>query len=80
MNDQARSSREINGKDRLAGELHAGGDDHNPGLRRFIEGGGPAFHPHRDFKKAGLDRRQALYQMLAEQIWSGARLEQESAL
>jgi hypothetical protein len=49
----------------------------NPGFLKFIKESGLAFKPHARFRKADLDERQALYQRLAEQIWSPDRLQQE---
>ncbi len=39
---------------------------------------GLTFRPHTEFRKADLDARQALYQKLAEQIWSPDRLTREA--
>ena len=59
----------------LAKSLHGIAYDHNPGFKLFIEESGLPFEPHSDFKKADLDKRQSLYQQIAEQIWSQERLE-----
>ena len=60
----------------LARSLHEHAYDHNPGFSRFIKESGLPFRGHAGFKKADLDARQALYQQLAEQIWSPERLAQ----
>lgn len=66
------------GQNLLARSLHEGAYDHNPGFRRFIEGSGMPFRAHGEFRKADFDARQALYQQLAEQIWSPERLDEEA--
>jgi hypothetical protein len=63
----------------LAGSLHERAYDHNPGFGRFIAENSLPFHAHAEFRRADLDARQALYQTLAEQIWSPERLAQEAA-
>ena len=50
--------------------LHERAYEHNPGFRRFIDESGLTFRAHAEFKKVDLDAHQALYQRLAEQIWS----------
>jgi hypothetical protein len=62
----------------LARSLHERAYEHNPGFRRFIEESGLRFRPHPEFRKADLEARQALYQQLAERIWSPERLTQEA--
>jgi hypothetical protein len=37
-----------------------------------------AFQPHAEFKRIDLDKRQKLYQHLAEQIWNPSRLLEEA--
>jgi hypothetical protein len=63
----------------LARSLHDTTYDHNPGFKRFIQESGLPFRPYAEFKKADLDDRQRLYQKLADQIWSPARLEEEAS-
>lgn len=63
----------------LARSLHESAYDHNPGFRRLIDESGLPFCAHAEFRKADLDARQALYQQLAERIWSPERLAQEAA-
>jgi hypothetical protein len=63
----------------LARSLYETTYDHNPGFKRFIQESGLPFRLHAEFKKADLDDRQRLYQKLADQIWSPARLEQEAS-
>jgi hypothetical protein len=67
------------GQNLLARSLHEQAYDHNPGFKRFIEESGLPFRAHREFKKADLDLRQALYQRLAETIWNPVRLANEAA-
>jgi hypothetical protein len=67
------------GQNLLARSLHERAYDHNPGFRRFLDESGLPFGPHAQFKKADLDARQALYQKLAERIWSPDRLAHEAA-
>jgi hypothetical protein len=66
------------GQNLLARSLHEQAYDHNPGFVRFIKETGLPFQAHAAFKKADLDARQALYQRLAETIWSPTRLAEEA--
>jgi len=63
----------------LAQSLHEKAYERNPGFRQFIERSGLPFQAHREFKKADLDARQKLYQLLAEQIWSPERLLEDAS-
>ncbi|MBV6522215.1 MAG: hypothetical protein MNPFHGCM_02361 [Gemmatimonadaceae bacterium] len=67
------------GQNLLARSLHESAYDHNPGFKRFIAESGLPFRANAKFRKADLDARQALYQQLAERIWSPERLAQEAA-
>ena len=67
------------GQNLLAQSLHEQAYEHNPGFRRFIDESGLPFNTHGEFRKADLDARSALYQRLAEQIWSPDRLANEAA-
>lgn len=67
------------GQNLLAKSLHESAYDHNPGFKRFITESGLPFRAHAEFRKADLDARQALYQQLAERIWSPERLALEAA-
>ena len=58
----------------LAKSLHEKSYANNPGFKQFIERSNLPFRPHLEFKKADLDARQKLYQLLAEQIWNPDRL------
>ena len=58
----------------LAKSLHESAYEHNPGFRQFCERSELPFQAHREFNRADLDKRQKLYQLLAEQIWSPERL------
>ncbi|MCL4687193.1 MAG: DUF262 domain-containing protein [Burkholderiales bacterium] len=58
------------GQNLLAQSLHTQTYEHDPGFRRFREASALPFRAHPEFKKTDLDARQALYQRLAEQIWS----------
>ena len=62
----------------LAKSLHEKAYERNPGFFRFIKESGLPFRAHEEFKKADLDARQELYQMLAERIWDPERLMQEA--
>jgi uncharacterized protein with ParB-like and HNH nuclease domain len=66
------------GQNLLAQTLCAETYDHNPGLRRFLDRTNLNLHPHDAFKKADIEERSALYQMLAEAIWNPALLLQEA--
>jgi hypothetical protein len=66
------------GQNLLARSLHERAYEHNPGFQRFVETSGLPFRPHAAFRKADLDARQALYQRLAEVIWSPERLSEEA--
>ncbi len=63
----------------LARSLHEQAYDHNPGFRRFCEETSLPFQAHMEFKKADLDARQKLYQLLAERIWNLDRMENEAS-
>ena len=63
----------------LARSLHEKAYENNPGFKQFIERSGLPFHPHLEFKKADLDKRQKLYQHLAEQIWNPDRLFEDAS-
>ena len=63
----------------LARSLHEKVYENNPGFKQFIERSGLPFHPHLEFKKADLDARQKLYQLLAEQIWNPDRLFEDAS-
>jgi hypothetical protein len=63
----------------LARSLHEQAYDHNPGFRRFCEETRMPFQAHMEFKKADLDARQKLYQLVAERIWNLDRLEKEAS-
>ena len=62
------------GQNLLAESLHEHAYERNPGFLQFIERSDLPFRPHSEFKKADLDARQKLYQLLAKQIWSPERL------
>lgn len=66
------------GQNLLAQSLHSKAYDHDPGFRRFREDSGLPFKAHPDFRKADLDDRQALYQKLAERIWSPENILREA--
>lgn len=58
----------------LARSLHELAYIHNPGFRRFLETTGLPFKAHKSFAREELDQRQALYQNLAQAIWSPKRI------
>ena len=58
----------------LAQSLHEKAYERNPGFLQFIEESGLPFQEYPEFRKAELDKRQRLYQHLAEQVWSPERL------
>ena len=62
----------------LAQSLHEDAYERDPRFKEFIDRTGLPFKPHEQFKKADLDARQKLYQLLAEQIWSPNRLANEA--
>jgi uncharacterized protein with ParB-like and HNH nuclease domain len=66
------------GQNILAQSLHEKCYDHNPGFLQFVDDSGLPFAAHDEFKKADIDARQELYRILAEQVWSADRLEQEA--
>jgi uncharacterized protein with ParB-like and HNH nuclease domain len=67
-----------NAQNLLARSLADGAYDRNPGFLQFIERTGLAFKPYTKFKKSDLDERQALYQQLAQLVWSPNRLTEGS--
>lgn len=62
------------GQNLLAASLHEQTYVHNPSFRHFIERSSLPFKQHPVFKKTDLDKRQKLYQLLAEKIWNPERL------
>lgn len=58
----------------LAQSLHERAYERNPGFLQFIEESGLPFQEYPEFRRAELDKRQRLYQHLAEQVWSPERL------
>lgn len=58
----------------LARSLHGLAYQHNPGFLRFLEKTKLSFEACKSFSKAELDLRQALYQKLAQTIWSPERI------
>lgn len=66
------------GQNLLARSLHEQAYDHNPGFRRFIAESALPFSALAEFKKADLDARQTLYQLLADEIWNPRRLDREA--
>jgi hypothetical protein len=67
-----------NSQNLLARSLHEKAYDHNPGFLRFVEQTGLPFQAHAGFRKVDLDDRQELYRLLAEQIWSPGRIEEQA--
>jgi hypothetical protein len=64
----------------LARSLHEGCYDHNPGFLQFVQRSALPFKAHKDFKKADLQERSALYRGLAEQVWNPDALLREVGL
>jgi uncharacterized protein with ParB-like and HNH nuclease domain len=62
------------GQNVLAKSLNPQFYSHNPGFIQFKNVSQLPFEKHEHFKKADLDKRQALYTRLAEDIWSPSRL------
>ena len=54
----------------LSRPLHEDCYKKRPKFTRWVKGTGLPFKPHKQFKKADLYARTALYQAIAEQIWS----------
>ena len=67
------------GQNLLAKSLHESAYEHDPGFRRFCERSELPFQTHREFNRADLDKRQKLYQHLAEQIWNPDRLFEDAS-
>src|SRR5665647_3163338 len=62
------------GQNLLAKSLHPDCYTHNPGFLRFLDASGLPFEPVVDFDKSALEKRQRLYQLLAERVWNPSRL------
>lgn len=58
----------------LARSLHEITYKRKSEFQQFIERSELPFQPHSEFKRADLDKRQQLYQLLAERIWNPERL------
>lgn len=54
----------------LAHSLHPDCYKHNPGFIKFKNDSQLPFQPHLTFKKADIDERGRLYQLIAEKIWN----------
>ena len=67
------------GQNLLARSLHESAYEHNPGFRQFRERSELPFQAHPEFNRADLDKRQKLYQLLAEQIWNPERLREDAS-
>jgi uncharacterized protein with ParB-like and HNH nuclease domain len=63
----------------LVQSLHKDAYERNPEFLRFREREILPFEPHVDFKKADIDKRQVLYNRLAEILWSPDRIAKEGA-
>lgn len=63
----------------LAQSLHELAYERNPRFLRLTEEKILPFRAHAEFKKADLDARQQLYRLIADHIWSPARLHRELA-
>lgn len=61
----------------LAQILHDLAYENDPGFKRLLKESGLSFRPHSEFRKVDLDAWQALYQQLAETVWSPQNLLQE---
>ncbi len=62
----------------LTRSLHKNAYEHNPGFLSFREKEVLPFEPHIDFKKADIDKRQILYNKLAEVLWNPERIVREN--
>ena len=62
----------------LTQSLHKDAYKRNPEFLRFYEREDLPFEPHIDFKKADIDRRQILYNKLAEVVWDPDRIIRET--
>ena len=60
----------------LAQSLHEDCYKNNPNFTKWFKAAGLPFQPHKQFKKADLEARTALYQAIAEQIWSPTQFDQ----
>jgi len=65
------------GQNLLVRSLHPKCYEHNPGFTRYVQESGLPFRPYLHFKRAEVDARQRLYQLLAGQIWNPELLSQE---
>ncbi|HCI81792.1 MAG TPA: hypothetical protein DHW02_19120 [Ktedonobacter sp.] len=65
------------GQNLLARSLDKQCYQNNPSFLQYIHQSGLPFRPHETFKKADLDERQKLYQLICEEIWSPARFDKE---
>ncbi len=61
----------------LAQSLHELAYENDPGFKRFVAQSGLPLRPHAEFRKADLEARQALYQQLADCVWSHDNLLRE---
>ncbi len=61
----------------LARSLSEQGYQNEPSFLSYVKYSGHPFRPHKEFRKADLDARQSLYQLICEEIWSPARFDRE---
>lgn len=62
------------GQNILAQSLSPQAYERDPGFLAFVQRSGLPFRAHPEFKRADLDERQRLYELLAEQVWDPARV------
>ncbi len=65
------------GQNLLAKSLNEQCYRNNPSFLAYVFRSGLPFKPHPTFKKADLDDRQHLYQLICEEIWSPSRFDKE---
>jgi hypothetical protein len=77
-NPEAAKLPHYNSQNLLARSLHPLCYEHNPGFLRFVQESGLPFEAHSQFKKADLEKRGLLYQLLGERIWNPEELRREA--
>lgn len=64
------------GQNFLARSLNDKCYEHHPDFVRFTQASGLPFESHTHFLKSDFEKRNALYQLLAEEVWSPKRIEE----
>lgn len=68
------------GQNLLARSLHEQCYERNPGFLQYIAASKQPFQAHKNFTRADLEQRQALYRSLCEELWHPSRIDKEAEI